>query len=272
MTLAQRMQPFLEVGPQFTQPVAGVLTDIDDTLTRDGAIEPEALEALHRLHAAGVPVIAITGRPSGWSEPFARDWPLWAIVAENGSLLLSGRGGGLHKRHVQSAAVREANFQHLQAVLGAIEHEVPGAQRAQDSAGRETDIAIDHSEFAHLDPSQIELVVGRMRAAGLTATVSSIHINGWIGDHNKWTGALWAVEELLGRDLTQELDQWVYVGDSTNDQVMFQHMPLTVGVANIHRFASQLVHQPRWVTRGERGVGFAEVAEQVLASRGLPQG
>ena len=52
--------------------VAGVLTDIDDTLTHEGGIEPEALEALARLRKAGLPVIAITGRPMGWSEPFAR--------------------------------------------------------------------------------------------------------------------------------------------------------------------------------------------------------
>ena len=201
MTTAPRMQPLSGWSAVVQQPVAGVLTDIDDTLTRDGAIEPEALDALHRLQAAGVPVIAVTGRPAGWSEPFARAWPVLAIVAENGSLRVSGRGGGLDKCHVQSAAVREANFQRLQAVLAAIELEVPGARRAQDSAGRETDIAIDHSEFAHLDPALIEQVVQRMRAGGLTATVSSIHINGWIGDHNKWTGALWAVQGLLGRDL-----------------------------------------------------------------------
>jgi hypothetical protein len=68
--------------------VAGVLTDIDDTLTHEGGIEPEALEALARLRKAGLPVIAITGRPMGWSEPFARDWPIDAIVAENGAVAL----------------------------------------------------------------------------------------------------------------------------------------------------------------------------------------
>ena len=246
------------------QPVRGVLTDIDDTLTRDGHIEPMALEALRRLKAAGVPVIAITGRPAGWSEPFALEWPLMSIVAENGSLRLSSNNGLLEKTYVQGDAIRAANHHHLHTVLQAIERQVPGARRSQDSAGRETDIAIDHSEFTHLDEPRIEQVLHLMRTAGLTATVSSIHINGWVGTHNKWTGAQWAVQDLLGRNLSDELNQWVYVGDSTNDQIMFQHMPLTVGVANIRRFASQLTHLPRFVTESERGVGFAEVAEQVL--------
>ena len=74
----------------------GVLTDIDDTLTTAGAITDDALQALHDLHAAHIPVIAITGRPMGWSEPFARDWPLAAIVAENGAVALFRDGGELN--------------------------------------------------------------------------------------------------------------------------------------------------------------------------------
>ena len=56
--------------------ITGVLTDIDDTLTTAGAITPDALAALGALKAAGLPVIAVTGRPSGWSEPFALEWPV----------------------------------------------------------------------------------------------------------------------------------------------------------------------------------------------------
>jgi hypothetical protein len=152
-------------------------------------------------------------------------------------------------------------------VLRTIEQQVPGACRAQDSPGRETDIAVDHSEFTRLAPEHIDEVVRLMRMAGLTATVSSIHINGWLGEHNKWTGAQWAAREMLGRELVYELEHWVYVGDSTNDQVMFQHMPVSVGVANIRRFASALLHWPRYITQGERGAGFAEVAAAVLAER-----
>jgi hydroxymethylpyrimidine pyrophosphatase-like HAD family hydrolase len=104
-----------------------------------------------------------------------------------------------------------------------------------------------------------------MRAAGMNATVSSIHINGWYGSHDKLEGARWIVRELLGRDIDQELDHWVYIGDSTNDQRMFEHFPHSVGVANIARFVPQLKHLPRYVTQGERGAGFAELARAILA-------
>ncbi|WP_374567558.1 HAD-IIB family hydrolase [Ideonella sp.] len=254
------------VPPQRLAAVAGVLTDIDDTLTRDGAIEPAALAALARLSQAGVPVIAITGRPAGWSEPFALAWPVAAIVAENGGVMLCrAADGSLRHDFAQAPAERAANFERLQACATAVLREVPGTRLAQDSAGRLTDIAVDHSEFAHLGPAQIDQVLAVMRAHGLTATVSSIHVNGWIGTHSKWTAAEWAVRETLGRAFVA--DEWLYVGDSTNDQLMFERVPLSVGVANIARFWPELCVKPAYVTAGERGVGFAEVADALLAAR-----
>jgi HAD superfamily hydrolase (TIGR01484 family) len=249
--------------------IAGIFTDIDDTLTRDGAIEPAALAALHQLRAAGLPVYAITGRPVGWSEPFAQGdqaWPVEAIVAENGAVALLPGGGRLY---LQDSATRAANFAHLQRVLMRVEAEVPGAVGGAPRAGRETDIAIDHSEFTQLSDETIARVVALMQTEGLRATVSSIHVNGWIGGHDKLEGARWVLRERTGRDLDDELDRWVYVGDSTNDQVMFAHFPHSVGVANIARFVPQLHTLPRYVTSAERGAGFAEVAHALLAARGL---
>ena len=59
----------------------------------------------------------------------------------------------------------------------------------------------------------------------------------------------------------------MFVGDSGNDQVMFQHFAHSVGVANIRRFASQLQHLPRYITPSERGCGFAEVARAIVQAR-----
>ena len=248
--------------------IAGVLTDIDDTLTTEGAVTADVLQALAALAGAGLHVIPITGRPVGWSEAFALAWPVDAIVAENGSVALTRtHEGTLRKLYTQEAAERSANHARMQQVAQRIVREVPGATISRDSGGRETDIAIDHSEFAHLPQAAIDSVVALMRAEGMTATVSSIHVNGWYGAHDKLSGARWVVRELLGRDLDAELDRWVYVGDSTNDVLMFQHFPHSVGVANIRRFEDQLAFKPRYVTQGERGAGFAEVAQAILEAR-----
>jgi HAD superfamily hydrolase (TIGR01484 family) len=261
------MRPLAEWPAAERAGIVGVLTDIDDTLTTEGAITADALAALAALRDAGLHVVPITGRPVGWSEPFARAWPVDAIVAENGAVALRHAGEALRKLYVQDSEVRAANFARMQQVAQRIVAEVPGAMLSQDSPGRETDIAIDHSEFTHLPQALIDRVLAVMREEGMNATVSSIHINGWYGDHNKLSGARWVVRELLGRELDEELERWVYVGDSTNDVLMFEHFPHSVGVANIARFADQLAHAPRWVTVGERGKGFAEVVEAILAAQ-----
>ncbi len=265
----ERMIPLAQM-PRLTRErlrgVRGVLTDIDDTLTRDGAIESVALDALQRLRAQGIEVLAITGRPTGWSEPFALAWPVAAIVAENGGVMLRAENGRLVREFAQPEAERQVNTRRLAACAAAVPREVPGATLATDSAGRLTDIAVDHSEFAHLDAGQIAQVVAVMQQHGLRATVSSIHVNGWIGEHSKWSAAQWAVRHCTGAPLN--VDEWLYVGDSTNDQLMFEHIPLSVAVANIARFVPELDVLPAYVTQGERGEGFAELARAVIAARG----
>lgn len=265
--VAPACRPLNELPPATWREVTGILTDVDDTLTRAGALDPPAAAALQALADADVPVVAITGRPLGWSRPFARVWPVAAIVAENGAVMLRREGGGVAVDFAQDEATRRVNAERLRAAAAAILAAVPGAALARDSAGRVTDIAIDHAEFSHLGPAAIAAVVERMRVAGMNATVSSIHVNGWYGSHDKFSGACWAVRTLFGRDLAAERARWVYVGDSTNDQAMFAAFPLSVGVANLLNFADRLQTWPQAITRADRGAGFAEVAAAVLAAR-----
>ena len=268
------------MSPSRLRKVIGVMTDIDDTLTQNGQPDPAARVAMQALMDAGVPLIAITGRPMGWSRDFMQqgiaEWPVNTIVAENGAVALlreiDGTGVGITSNVVtvefaQDDITRQANAVRLQATLARIEREVPGAQRARDSAGRVTDIAIDHSEFSHLPAAAIAQVVALMQEEGMTATVSSIHINGWFGAHDKLSGARWMVQRLFGRELNNEMTRWIYVGDSTNDQTMFGAFALSVGVANLMHFAQQMQTWPAFITQGERGAGFAEVVTALLGAR-----
>lgn len=269
------MQPWARWHASACAPICGVFTDIDDTLTRGGAITPDALQALADLKAAGLMVIPITGRPIGWCEPFMAagpdtTWPVDAMVAENGAVAFVQSPNlpqPLTKLYQQDAVTRNANQARMRDIAALVATEVPGVALSRDSAGRETDIAFDYAEFAQHSPDTVQRVLAVLQRAGMQTTVSSIHIHGCFGDFNKWQGACWIVRELLGRDLAQELDRWVFVGDSGNDQAMFEHFTHSVGVANIARFVPQLQNLPRYVTQGERGAGFAEVARTLLATR-----
>ncbi len=278
--------------------LTGVFTDIDDTLTTAGKITSAALEAMGALCTQGLTVIAITGRPLGWSEAVIeankdfhitgdiKSFPAAAVVSENGAAahILNKNGIWLsqnidsllsksyQKIYQQEAATRSSQYLTMQRVAQRVLREVPTARLSQDSAGRETDIAFDHSEFTHLSDPEIASIVKIMQSEGMNATVSSIHINGWFGEHNKLSGARWMVRELFSRDLNLELDQWAFVGDSTNDQLMFEAFSNSIGVANVLRFEAALEHQPRYICQGERGAGFAEVTQAILSARSSDSG
>ena len=263
--------------------IIGVFTDIDDTLTTHGAITADALLALADLKAAGLHVIPITGRPVGWGEMFAKTWPVDALVAENGGVAWVAEKNAqkssqigiqpayfmpkvLSKVYQNNALIRAENSFKMQKIAALVTSKIQGVGVSKDSAGRETDLAFDYNEFANLLPQTVQQVVELLQSQGMETTVSSIHIHGCFGHFDKWTGAQWIVRELFQRDLAAELDKWVFVGDSGNDQAMFQHFTHSVGVANIRRFESQLTHLPRYITPSELGAGFDEVVKMLLSA------
>ena len=258
--------------------IIGVFTDIDDTLTTHGDITPDALKALVDLKAAGLHIIPITGRPVGWVEPLAHRLPVDAIVAENGSVAVKKRlqpayllPKQLLKLYQTDTATRVDNMARMAEIAQQVLAKIPTAKLSRDHAGRETDLAFDYSEFENLPPVTVQHIVQFLLQAGMQTTVSSIHIHGCFGQFDKWLGAQWIVRELFQRDLASELDKWVFVGDSGNDQAMFQHFTHSFGVANIRNiiqlFPPQLTHFPRYVTLSERGAGFAQVTQALLQSR-----
>lgn len=179
--------------PAARREVVGVFTDIDDTLTTEGAITPDALQALADLKAAGLVVIPITGRPIGWCEPFmagpaGSTWPVDAMVAENGAVAFA-RGADsrqtLLKRYQQDAAIRSANQARMREIAALVADEVPGVALSRDSAGRETDLAFDYAEFDQHTPDTVQQVLALLQREGMQTTVSSIHIHGCFGEDRK---------------------------------------------------------------------------------------
>jgi hydroxymethylpyrimidine pyrophosphatase-like HAD family hydrolase len=110
-----------------------------------------------------------------------------------------------------------------------------------------------------------ERIATLMREAGLTAKVSSIHVNGWFGDYDKLVMTRRLFAERLGIDLQRANREVVFAGDSPNDAPMFAFFENSVGVANVRRF--DLPDAPKYVTRAPAGSGFAELAEHLLVAK-----
>jgi HAD superfamily hydrolase (TIGR01484 family) len=243
----------------------GLLFDIDDTLTTEGRLTAEAYGALERLQRAGRIVVPITGRPAGWCDHIARMWPVDAVVGENGAFYFRHAGGRLLKRFQDDERTRVANRARLAAIGEGILAQVPGCALASDQAYRETDLAIDFCEdVAPLPLEAAGRIAELMRTAGLTAKISSIHVNGWFGRYDKLAMTRTLFAEQFGRDLDATKASFAFAGDSPNDAPMFAYFENSVGVANVARFAGHLEKEPKYVTQRAAGAGFAELAARLL--------
>ena len=267
-----RLEPRpLEQWPaQLSGRLEGVFCDIDDTLTHDGRLVPEAFAALSALRSQGLKVVPVTGRPGGWVDQIARLWPVDGVVGENGGLWmwLDEQTGRLERRFAQSEDDRAANRERLTRLGEQILARVPGAALASDQPYRDLDLAIDFCEdVPRLDDDAIEHIVAAFQQAGATCKVSSIHVNGWFGTFDKLSGCRAFVRERWGVEVEALSESWAYVGDSANDEPMFAAFPLSIGVANVRDFLPRMTDWPTWITRAEGGHGFAEAVDIWLAGR-----
>ena len=261
------LAPLTSMPEALRTSVRGVLTDIDDTLTTHGKLTAEASGAMERHRAAGLLVIAVTGRPAGWCDHIARMWPVDAVVGENGAFAM--RYDEASRRLVRRFAVSEAAVAAQRARLHEIGERVirmvPGCAFASDQPYRETDIAIDFCEDVPPLPRQaVDRIVEIMQGEGLTAKVSSIHVNGWFGRYDKLAMVRTLLTESFGVDLGRDRGRFLFIGDSPNDAPMFEYFPLAVGVANIRTCADRIATLPAYVTQREAGAGFAELARFLL--------
>ena len=247
--------------------ILGVFCDIDDTLTTDGHLTAAAYAALDALKTAGKLVIPITGRPAGWCDHIARMWPVDAVVGENGAFYFQydRHARKLIKRFRDDEAVRAANRARLATVRALILKQVPGAGVASDQLYREADLAIDFCEdVPRLPDADIDRIVAIMHESGMTARVSSIHVNGWFGSYDKLDMTRTLMRERFNVELDADKADYVFIGDSPNDAPMFAYFPMSVGVANVADFSVRLEAAPVFVTGARSGGGFVELVTHLL--------
>ncbi len=250
--------------------VAGVFTDIDDTLTTGGRIPAAVFGAIERLRDAGLLIVPVTGRPAGWCDLIARAWPVDAVVGENGALAFryDGKAKRMLRLYADSVTERAGKMQRLGKVRDAILAQVPGARVSADQSYRETDLAIDVAEdVPRLDEPAIDRIVAIFEEHGATARVSSIHVNGWFGDYSKLSMTRHMMSEFFGLDLDTVKSAYAFIGDSPNDAPMFDYFPAAVGVANLRDLAHLCPSLPKWIAEAPRSRGFIELAEAILAAR-----
>ena len=265
------MKPISKITAAQLHRVKGVFTDVDDTLTSGGRLTAAAYAALQTLIDKGFRVVPVTGGPAGWCDHMARAWGVDAVIGEGGAFYfhLDRESGKLEKRFWFDEDEKRSRRQMMKAAREALLSELPGVRLSSDHSYRELDLAIDlfNAKGTPLAQDLHDHIMALLKRRGMTTKKSSIHINAYFGDYDKLVMARLMVKELWGEDLDATRDQWMFIGDSTNDAAMFEFFPLAVGVANVQNIVGDLPVPPAYVTKGERGAGFAEMVDLLLAAR-----
>lgn len=242
--------------------------DIDDTLTSDGKLPAAAYEKIWQLGKNGIEVIPVTGRPAGWCDMIARFWPVRAVIGENGAFYFSYLPENKKMKRVWAyGEVERAKYQtQLEQIKKEVLQKVPKAAVSADQFSRLFDLAIDFCEdIPALSQKEIADIVSVFKSHGAQAKVSSIHVNGWFGNHNKLTMCEKFCKDELGFELSQNLNICAFAGDSPNDEPMFEYFENSFGVANVLEFKDQMKNMPRFVSTSSGGEGFVEIAQRLLA-------
>ena len=244
-----------------------ILTDIDDTLTTNGRLKSNAYSALENLTNSGFIVIPVTGRCAGWCDHIARMWPVNGVVGENGAFFFSynHESKKMQQTYCQTSKERKENHLALHDIKNSILKNVSGSALASDQDYRHTDLAIDFAEDVSLLSSEkIKDIVKIAENAGAIAKVSSIHVNCWIGSHNKLSTSLSTLDQVFGISKSNIQNEVLFIGDSPNDSMMFDYFAKSVGVANVIDFIDELNQPPKYITSKHSGEGFVELANFLL--------
>ena len=130
-------------------------------------------------------------------------------------------------------------------------------------------LAFDVSEdLPHLTDDEALQIQRISEDSGAMAKISSIHVNVWLGTYDKRSMTCHVLQRRFGYDDATDRETVLFFGDSPNDEPMFSHFPVSIGVANIERYRSMMTTLPAFRTDAAGGVGFAEGIDRLLTLRG----
>ncbi len=242
----------------------GLCFDLDDTLLDHGLLTMNAYAALGRLAQSGLRLIAVTGRPAGWGDVLARQWPVDAFVTENGAISYRREGRSLRRFDPVPEEERARRRRNLASVVAEMFEKFPTLVAASDNELRQSDFTFDIGEERQVDPATVEQMRELAREHGAHSFASSVHFHVTFDGDDKASGTVRTLRTLWGVDPSVARSRYAYIGDSENDAACFAAFRTTIAVRN---FSGRPTIGPRFLTTGERGAGFSEMADRLLELR-----
>jgi hydroxymethylpyrimidine pyrophosphatase-like HAD family hydrolase len=263
------MKPLSRLDADTARGLRGVLFDLDDTLLSHGTLTREAYVALWSLRDAGLRLVAVTGRPSGWGEVLVRQWPIDGAVTENGAVQIAREGetGGVAVRERCDETERRSRRLRLAGLAEGVRSIVPEARLADDVSARRSDITWDIGERVRLPVGRVRLIADAIARAGARSTQSSVHLHATFDLDDKASGTVDFLCRVFAEDAGAARVRYAFVGDSGNDAACFAAFHTTFGVSNVRAYLTRIAVVPRFVSTQPMGAGFAEIARALLAAR-----
>jgi HAD superfamily hydrolase (TIGR01484 family) len=195
-----------------------------------------------------IDLIIVTGRPSAWGYVFMNIMNIKAVICENGALL--------YYRHNDQIVKHYLTDYHPDGILEQIKSTFPELTISDDQNSREFDVAVvlDDKYYLH----EIALLKF-LDDHDLTYKISNIHINIYRGKYNKRD----AVVEYMRINGILDQDLCAYIGDSPNDEPMFEYFNNSYGVHGVTKFK---MHYPKFISEYEEYLGFLDIMDRIKGS------
>ena len=258
------MRPIKKISHVEVERLKGLLFDVDDTVLTQGHLTEEAYTALFLMRNAGMRLIAVTGRAARWGEILASQWPVDAVLAENGAIAFVREGRDVQTRDWIDPKERKERRDHLERLALEITERFSEIALAGDEALRVTDLAFDVGERVQVDHTIVQRAQQFAEEQGARTSVSSIHFHITFDASDKGSGSIRLLNELFGEDPTAARFQYAFIGDSGNDAAAFATFDTSMGVRNL---AGRPTVSPRYITSQSFGAGFAEAAKLLVERR-----
>ncbi len=253
------MELLTNLNHEYCHNIKVVATDFDGTVTDQGILPANAIEALLRLQTTGIAVIIVTGRSAGWVNALRYYLPIRGAIAENGGLYYA-EAQSWPRFLVPITSITEHRHQ-LATQFQQLASQFPQIQESTDNPFRFTDWTFN---VAGLSTSNLKQLATTCQQQGWGFTYSSVQCHIKLPEQTKAQ----ALKTVLQQDYPNlEKQQVLTVGDSPNDESLFNSdwFPLSVGVANIANYREQLTHLPQYITQAAEGKGFYELAKYLVS-------
>lgn len=249
--------PFTGFTPAERERYKIIVSDVDDTITKNGKLHPAALKALWDLKNSGRTIILVTGGSVGWADAYLRQWPVDAVITESGAVMicLSKEGEVIH---VTNPAINRDAVLKKRAELLKV---TSGLKFSSDQPARVFDVAYDKKK---MDPMEVKVLKNTLSIMGANYAESSIHINAWFGDYDKKKAVKHFFQGPLEMKEDYYLEHSLYLGDSFNDQPLFGYIPTSIGMHTVQDQREKFDILPTYITEGGPGDGFCEVTKALV--------